>query len=632
MFDSVRNNPKVVQLILGVLVLPFALWGVDSYVRGSGAGDEIAKVGNSKITRAEFQNALRDEQERMRSALGPEFRPEMLDTPEAKQVVLDNLIGQRILALHTQNAHLSISDEQLRDFIAGIPALQENGKFSKERYQRLVQAQGMSEAVFESRLRSELAMQKIPLAVGQSTVTPKAMVERWLAAQLEQRQVAEHLFKVDSFTGQVKLAADAVQKYYDEHSKDFQTPAQVMVEYLMLSQEDIAANLQISDAQAKEWFDKHQDRYKGAEERRASHILITVAKDAPEAAVKAAQAKAEALVAQLKKAPNDFAKLAKENSGDPGSAERGGDLGFFGRGSMVPPFEDAAFSQKEGEVGAPVRSDFGFHIIKVTGVKGGESKSFAQMREQIIKELKAQNAARQYAEAADAFTNMVYEQADSLKPTQDKFKLALRKSAWITQGQPAAMPFNHPKLVEKIFADDAVNSKRNTEAVEVMPNVLVSARVLEHRPAAQKALADVQADISKKLAAEEATKLALKAGQDALAGLQKGGSTLSWEGSVSLSRASAARMPAEAVKAIFSADPSKLPAYAGTALPDGSYAVYKVSAVESKKPDPHNPLVGQLSQRYNLFHAQDQMASYFTALKQRYPVVINKAALDAKER
>jgi peptidyl-prolyl cis-trans isomerase D len=636
MFDAVRNNPKIIQVVLGLILLPFAFFGVESYVNNIGTGNDLAKVGDSKISHQDFQNSVREQQERLRASLGAGFKPEMLDTPEARRAILDGLIGQRILMLEARKGGLGVSDEQLRQVIAAIPALQEDGKFSMQRYQQALQAQGMSQAGFESKLRNDLTLQQIPLAVGQSGFAARADTERWVALQREKREVAEHVVKVDGYTGQVKLGADAVQKYYDAHKKDFELPDQAMVEYLVLSQDDMATRVAVAEKDIKAWYDGHADRYKQAEERRASHILIPVAKGAPEGEVKAAQAKAEEALKSVKAHPADFARLAKEYSGDPGSAANGGDLGSFGRGIMVKAFDDAVFGMKEGQVSDLVRSDFGFHIIKLTGIKGQQAKPYAQMHEQIQAELRAQAAARLYAEAADAFTNLVYEQSDSLKPAAEKFKLTIQKlPGWITRqaGKELPLPFQNPKLMQNLFADDAVKNKRNTEAVEVAPNTLVSARVVDYRPASLRPLAEVQADITKKLTAEEAGKLARKEGEALLAALQKGGKAdVSWGSAKNVSRSAAAGIAADAKPGIFSASPEKLPAYAGGRLEDGSYVLYRISRVEAYKASDNDREAGQLAQQYVALKSQDQMGAYFASLKAKHPVTINKAALETKDR
>lgn len=636
MFDLVRNNQKVVQVVLALITLPFAFWGIDSYVRNTGPGDDLAKVGASKITRQEFDLAMREQQDRMRGALGAAYRPELLNTPEARKALLDSLINQRILGLQAQQARLVVTDDQLREVIASIPGLQEDGKFSMERYQRALQSQGKSQQGFEAEVRANLALQQIPLAVGQSAFPAKAEVDRWIAVLLEERQVSEHVLKRDAFAGGVKVADDAVQKYYDSHRAEFELPDQAQVEYVVLSQNDLASRVTVSDADIKAWYESHADRYQGSEERQASHILITVAKDAPESAVKAAKAKADEVLAKLKAAPKDFAKLAKEYSADPGSAEKGGDLGYFARGAMVKPFEDAVFSMKDGQVSDLVRSDFGFHIIKVTGIKGGGGKSLAQVKDQIAAELKAQGAAKQYGEAAEALTNLVYEQSDSLKPAADKLKLTVQRlPGWIARKQAnAPAPFNTPRLLESLFSDDTVKNKRNTEAVEVAQNTLVSARIVEYRPAAQRPFAEVQDAIRKKLIGEETAKLAEKAGLDEIATLQKGGKgdAVNWSNGRTVSRVAPGNLAADAVKGVFSADPAKLPAYAGGRLADGSYVVYKISSVVAKAPAPGDQRAVELAQRYAAQRGQDQLGAYFQALRQRFPVAVNTNALAVKDR
>ena len=633
MFDAVRNNKRIVQFFLVLITLPFALWGVDSYVRNVGGGNDVAKVGDSVISPQEFQNALREQQDRLRAQLGAQFKPEMLDTPEARKAILDGLVTQRMLGLETMRTRLGLSDDQLREVIAAIPALQEDGKFSMSRYEQALKAQGLTQAGFEARLRQDLTIQQIPLSVRASSIVSRAALDRWVGQQLEQREIAEISLKPEAYGAQVKLPADAVQKYYDANKKEFELPEQARVEYVVLSQEALAQKATASEADIKSWYDSHPDRYRQAEERRASHILIPLQKGAPDAEAKAAQARAEDVLKQVRQNPADFAKLAKQYSQDPGSAANGGDLGFFARGSMVKPFEDAAFSLKENQVSDLVRSDFGFHIIKVTGIKATQVQPLAQVRDAIAAELKAQAAARQYAEAADAFTNMVYEQSDSLKPVVDKFKLTVEQGGWITKGGEVKGLLNNPKLLTSLFSSDAVQKKRNTEAIEVVPNTLVSARVVEYKPASLRPLAEVQAALAQKLTRLAAAKLAQKDGEDKLARLQKGEKLdLSWGTGHGISRAQAAGVPAAALSGIFKAQADKLPGFAGATAESGVYTIYKVSAVKPVVLDDKDPLVQGLKKQYLGFHAEDDLMAYMAALHQRYPVTINKALMEAKER
>jgi peptidyl-prolyl cis-trans isomerase D len=633
MLDVIRNNKKIAQIILALIILPFAFWGVESYIRDGGSGVEVAKVGGSPISQGEFQQALREQQERMRPMLG-NANPAMLDSPELRRMVLDTLVNQRLLTLNMRDAKLTVGDGQLAEFIGSVPQLQVDGKFSKERYDAVVASQGMSKEMFEARLRQDLAMQQAMAAVVDGAMPGRAGADRWVAAQLEEREIAEVLLRPEQYNAQVKLAADAVKTYYDANKKQFETPEQVKVEFVALNQDKLAEQVTVSDEDAKKAYEAQADRYKQAETRRASHILITAAKAAPEAEAKAAQAKAEALLAQLKKSPGDFEKLAKANSQDPGSAGKGGDLDWFGRGMMVKPFEDAAFALKENQVSELVRSDFGFHIIKLTGIRPERARAFDEVKGELVAELKKQAAAKKYAETAESFTNTVYEQPDSLKPAIEKYKLAPRQSDWIAKGGAAVPPFTNAKLMAAIFSDDAIKNRRNTEAIEVAPNTLVSARVVEHKPAEQPSLEAVQPAIEKILVRQEAAKLAAKDGADKLARLQKGESVaLSWAAARGVTRANAPQVAPDAVAAVFKADVAKLPAYAGTQVPGGSYALYRIGAVKKFAAGADEPPAARaLRQRYAQTVAEQELMAWMEALKARYAVTINKAVLEAKEK
>jgi peptidyl-prolyl cis-trans isomerase D len=634
MFDTVRNNPKFIQIFLVLITLPFAFWGVESYVRNSTSNTDVATVGDSKISLQELQKSLTEQQDRMRATLGKQFDPAMFDTPEVRQAVLESLINQRLLTLQAGKARLNIGDAQLAQFIANIPQLQEGGKFSQERYEALVAGQGMSKEGFEARLRRDLALQQVAAAVSDTGVVARASSTRWLAAQLEEREISEVFLHPEQFLAQAKVDDAAVKAYYDANKAQFETPEQVRAEYLTLSRDTLADQVTVSEGDIKKAFEEHADRYRQAEQRRASHILIRAAKDAPEADVKVAQAKADEILAQLKKAPADFSKLAKQSSQDPGSAEKGGDLDWISRGMMVKPFEDAVFALKDKQISDVVRSDFGFHIIQLTGLKAEQGKPLEQVRGEIVAELKSQGTAKKYAEIAEGFTNTVYEQADSLKPAADKYKLVIQQSPLIAKGVPTAGPFANPKLNKALFSDDAIKNKRNTEAVEVAPNILIAARVVDYKPAALVPLETVKAEIEKRLSREEAAKLARADGEARLAKLNKGEQVdATWGLARSVLRVGAANLPPAAAATIFKTDASKLPSYVGTALPDGGYGLYRISKAKAYAAgDKETPQEGQLRKQYGQLVAEEEFGAWLSTLRQRFPVTINKAVLETKER
>ena len=629
MLNFVRDNKKVAQVILGLITLPFAFWGVESYVRNVSIHDDVAQVAGTKISMAEFTKALQDQQNRIRQATGGRVDAAMLDSPEIKRAVVDNLVQKQLLMTYAKKARLLISDEQLARFIASVPALQENGQFSKERYEAVIAAQNMSQQGFEYTVRQDLAVQQLLMAVGDGVITGTVAADRWLATQLEEREVSETTFKSDQYLSSVKVAPAAIQTFYDANARKFDLPEQLRAQYVVFSREQFLSQITVSDNEVKAWYDSHADRYRQPEERRASHILIPVAKDAAAGAVKEAESRAAEVLAQVRKTPGDFGKLAKQYSKDPGSADKGGDLGWFGHGMMVKPFEEAAFALKEGQISDLVRSDFGYHIIRVTGVKAAQGKPLAEVRNDIAAEIKAQGAAKKYAEIAESFSNTVYEQADSLAPAAEKFGLAVQQSGWLAKGGAAAGVLNNPKLIAALFSDDAIKNKRNTEAIEVKPAVLVAARVLEYKPAAQQPLSAVSADIEKFLARQEAAKLAAANGQALLAKLKNGEkSTNSWSTPHFVASAAAA-----ALRPVFKADVAKLPTYVGNETP-GGYAVYRISQVRpyvAQAGEP-KPEVKALRNRYARAIAEEEQTAWLETLRSRYPVELNLAALEAKEK
>ncbi len=630
LFDIVRNNKRITQGFLAVITLPFAFWGVESYVRNVDSGTEIATVGSAKITQQELQGAMREQQDRARAQLGGQIDPVLFESPAMRRVVLDSLITQRLLAEQARKAKMSVGDQQLAQFIASVPSLQENGKFSKERYEALVAGQGMSKEMFEARLRQDLAMQQLALPVSEGGISGQVAAGRWLQIQLEQRDVSEAALYPDAYASQVKLAADAVLKYYDANRKQFELPEQVRAEFVVLSRDAMATQGAPADDAVKAAYKANEARYKTPESRRASHILLKAGSDAE---AKAAKEKAEGILAQVKKVPADFAKLAKQHSQDPGSAEKGGDLDWFSRGAMVKTFEDAVFSMKDGEISELVRSDFGFHIIRVSGIRPERVKPFDEVKAEIAADLRREAGMKKYSEAAEAFGNTVYEQADSLQPAAEKWKLDVKQTAWLAKGAKLPPPFDNAKLAKALFADDALKNKRNTEAVEVAPGTLVAARVLEHKPASVQSLEAVKADVEKRLVLEEAVKLAIKDGEAKLAKLQKGEAiNLKWSPSHSIRRSEPQGLAPDSIRAIFSADAVKLPAYVGTAHPGKGYALYRISAIKAGTIVKDDPRAAALQQAYARAVAEEEFAAWLSSLRAAHPVAINKALLEAKEK
>ena len=619
MFDAVRNNKKIVQVFLVLIALPFAFFGVESF-RDGGAGVDVAKVGEIKISQQEFQQAVREQQDRLRGQLG-ELDPKVLDNPEFRQAILDDLIDQRLLFQEARKRHLFASDDAVRQAIMAVEAFQDNGQFSQQRYEALLSAQGMSPAGFEAQVRQDLALQQLAGTIGRSGIVSQRVTDKVLALQSDARHVQEFVLPVENYVAKVKLEDGAAKKFYDENTEQFRTPDQAKVEYVVLTPESLA--VEVSEAEIKAWYDGHKERYQQPEERRASHILIAAEKLGKDKA----RQKAEEVLREVQAKPAAFAELARKHSDDPGSASQGGDLGFFGRGMMVKPFEDATFALRDGEVSGIVESDFGFHIIKLTGQHVAREKPLAEVRGEIERELKSSAVARKFAEAAESFSNMVYEQSDSLQPVAEQFKLKIQRSDWIgREANPAAGVLGNAKLLAAVFSDDTIQNKRNTEAVEVAQNTLVAARIAEYQPASVQPLAGLQATIEKLLVNQEAQKLARADGEARLAALQSGTDKLAWGTDKVVSRMDARLLPPQAAPLVFRMDKSKLPGYAGVDLPGKGYALYRLSKVTpgaALDTARRQGLQGQLRS----LAAQQEVAMYLSALRARYKVDVNEKAL-----
>ncbi len=627
MFEAVRTNPRVAQVILALLIVPFAFFGLDSYFTDGPGGGEVATVGGTPIMAVEFDQALREQQDRLRnSSDGPVDRT-LLESEALRRAVIENLVNRRVLALYAAENRLVVTPAQLQQTISEVPSFQQDGRFSLERYEALLRAQGMTPAMFEARLAQDVRVQQLALPVGEGSFAAVASASRFLSAQLEEREVSELKFPVSRFASEVKLTDEAVQKYYDANGASFERPARVKVEYVVFDEAALQQQVSVSDEEIKAFYEENRSRFGQPEERQARHILIQVAADADEETVKKARAQADDIRARLKKDPSQFEALAEEFSQDPGSSSRGGDLGYFGRGMMVQAFEDAAFSQAKGEIGEVVRSDFGFHIIQVSNIRAESTRPFEAVREELRAELSKQAAGRRFAELAEQFSNIVYEQADSLKPVADLLKLPIQKSDWVPRDAEALGTHRNAQLIEAVFSDDAVKHRRNTQAIEVGGNTLISARVTDYEAAQRPPLEEVKSAIEKQLITEEAGRMAAEAGAAALAALQKGESVDGeWLATRKLQRGAPA-LPGNAMQAVFSASSVKLPAYAGVAQFGEGYSIYRIESINRPTLAADDPRVAAVVSQYSRVLAERDFAGLVAELRRRYEVSINLPAV-----
>ena len=627
MFDSIRSSKWFVQIFLFVIALSFALWGVESYVRDMGGGDSVAMVGGTKITQADFAQAMREQQEQLAEAMGASYTPDMLNTPEARRSLVTQLVNQRLLTLDARERNIVVSDAMLAEVIKGIPSLMENGQFSNDRYEAFARARGYSVPGFEAQLRRDLLIQQALSAVGESAVGSEVGFKATYALLAEKREVAEVRLQPESFRSGIKIDEAAIKDYYDANPKRFEQAEQIRASYVTLTPEAIEKQVSVKDEDVRAWYEANKARYSQPEERRASHILIAADKDAAADVRAAARARAEKLLADIRARPAEFARLARENSDDPGSSGKGGDLGYSGRGAMEPNFEQAAFALPDGGLSDLVVTDFGYHIIKVTGLNPGREKPLSEVQAEIERELRDQAVQRRFAEAAEQFANIAYEQSDSLKPLVEQFKLKPVETGWVSRRNPTAAPALTPKVVAALFTDDVVKDKRNSEVIEVAPRTLVVARVLDHKPAARLPLADVEKDIREFLIAEAAAKKTAEAGEARVAELRAGKSA-SFPKAITISRLDHAGVPPVAARAVLDAPADKLPAYVGVAHPDGSYGLFRISAIEAAPAEDSQVSQSLRTELVNL-QLQQELQAYLASLRKRYEVEVNARAFEA---
>ncbi len=615
MFDFFQKHRRAAQIFLALIAITFATWGIESYTRYAGSGDAVASVNGYEISPREFAEQLRAQQESIRRMFRGQIDPSALDTPEARRAVLDQMIGQRTVFSEAAKRHLFVGREAVIEAITQAPEFQENGKFSAALYSAYLQQRGLSDAANVAQLQTELPMSRLVRSVAQTAIAPRGLATRLAAIQSQKREIAQAQIPAKQFVGEVKIDEAKAKEYYEAHKDAYRTPERVRAQYVMLSAQALATQDPPTDAEIQAAYDARAAQYKVEEQRRASHILV---KD---------KAQAEKLAADVKSNRGRFAELAKKASQDPGSAEKGGDLGWFGRGMMVKPFEDAVFEMKPGEVRV-VQSEFGFHVVRVTAVQAARARPLAEVKKEIAEELTQQKGAKKFAEVAEGFSNMVYEQPDSLAPVAERYKVPVQTTGWIERGRRQELgALDNPKLLSALFSSDAIQNKRNTDAVEVAPNTLVAARVLEHQPARQREFQEVKDEVGAQLRNQEALALARKDGEAKLAQLRKGGEPVKWSAPRQVSRREAGGLPNEALRRVVAADVSKLPAYLGLPTNDGYLLVRISKVIEAPQQADVKGLVEQTGQ---MLGAADY-ESYVASLKADAKISINSANLEKSQ-
>ena len=625
MFEFVRKHTKVMQFVLFLLIVPsFVLFGLQGYDRMQEKGATVAKVDGHEIKQGDWDEAHKAQVERLREQM-PNLDAKLFDSPEARYETLENLVRERVLAAAVEHSNLLVADARLARELQSnqlIAALRgPDGKMDMARYRELLATRGLTPEMFENNVRRDLAMRQVLGAVGQSTFTPATQANVAVGSYFERREAQVARFNAGDYRAKVEPTDAELQDYYKQNPQLFQAPEQASIEYVVLDAAAVQGGITVNEADLKGYYEQNAARLGGgSDERRASHILVAVPKGAPDAEKQKARARAQELLAQVRKNPASFAEVAKANSQDPGSAARGGDLDFFARGAMVKAFEDAAFALKnKGDISDVVESEFGFHIIQLTDIKANKPKTFEELRPQLEAEMRKQQAQKKYAEAAETFSNTVYEQADSLKPAADKLKLEVRTAQGVTRTPlPGATgPLASPKFLQALFTPDAVERKRNTEAVEFAPSQMVAGRIVQHSPARTRPFEEVKALVRDAVVTAKSAELAKKDGEAKLAAWKAAPASAQLPAAETVSRVEQGKQPKQVVEAVLRADPAKLPALAGVDLGPQGYAVVQVNKVLPRQAPAPQQAQQEVAQ-YNRAWGTAEAMAYYEALKTRY--------------
>ncbi|MDI1309571.1 MAG: SurA N-terminal domain-containing protein [Methylotenera sp.] len=627
MLDQIRTVAQgwVGKALLALITIPFALFGIDSYLSSAGNNATVAKVGGNNISVQAYDNALKNMRNRLQSE--GKFEQAQLDSPEVKSLVLDQLINKQLLNDEIHNANYAISDLQLATYVTGMPEFQKDGKFSQELYDLTLSQNQLSPTKFEAAMRTDLLAQQAQDGITRLGFISNTRADEVLKLANQQRVVTVSEIKTKDFVDQVTVKPEDVKAYYEQHKSKLIVPEQVKIEFLSLAPVNFMRNVNVSDEDVKKYYDDNAAKFQGNEQRRASHILIAFGVSATPEQKQQAKAKAEDILAQIKKDPRKFEQLAIKESQDPGSAVKGGDLGSFGHGAMVKPFEDAAFSMKVNQVSDLVESEFGYHIIKVTEISG-QTADFNSLKPQIKGDLMFQKAKDEFAKQAEVFSDLVYTESGSLEPAAKAFGGQVQKSDWLSRESGAKFFKNNDKIMSLVFSNEVLKERRNTEAIEVSTDNMVAARVIDYKAAAPKSFDEVKSGIEALLKLEAASKLAVKKGEAALTDLRDGKNVegIEWINEVTVDRKNAQGLTDLAMNQVFKTNTAKLPAYSGLADSKQGYLLVKVIKVDTSSLANEEAKKAAKAQ-LNAALANEYLAAYKQSLREKAKVTVNESLL-----
>lgn len=498
MLQAIRERAQgiVAWVMLIMIGVPFALWGIQNYF-DSGQEQPVATVGKRDIFERDVN---RVHEQNLANLIGLD---DQIDEQQLKREALEKLVREEILVQVADQKKMVVSDDDVRAFIQTLPYFQTEGKFDKEKYRIMLSSQGMTAETFIPQVQKALILEQFQRGVMDSAFVTRGETATLIRLRNLEREVEYATVSPVTPTG--TYSDSELETYLKQHATDFQRPEQVSIEYIAVSLPEIAKSVSVSDEELHKLYEEQKALYTTDERRRVSHLLITAEGDAPEQEA-AAQTRAQDLKAKLAQG-DDFAKLAREHSGDSISAPKGGDLGIITKGAMDEKFSEAAFALKEGEVSDPVKTSFGYHLIKVVKIEPTQVQAFESVRNELVNHFQRNAAENQFYEQGQKLTQLAFEHPDSLDQAAKTLSLKIQEIPLFTR--EAGTGLAEREEIRKAAFGGEVLGGRNSEPVELDNEMAVVLRVKTHEPARDRSVAEARADLIKRMREEDTRKLTL---------------------------------------------------------------------------------------------------------------------------
>ncbi|WP_104097621.1 SurA N-terminal domain-containing protein [Stutzerimonas kunmingensis] len=609
MLQNIRDNSQgwIAKTIIGIIVMLLALTGFEAIFNAASNNQNAAEVNGEEISRYDLDQAVNMQRRQLAQQLGQDFDASLLDDRLLRDSALGSLIDRMLLLQSAKSANFAFSSEALDQLILQTPEFQVDGAFSAARFDQVIQQMGYSRLQFRQLLEQEMLIGQLRAGISGTGFVTDQQVDNFARLEMQTRDFATLTLPAQQEA--IEVGDEQIKEYYEANADRFRTPEQVIVEYVELKKESFFDQVEVSDEELQELYQKQIANL--AEQRRAAHILIETGGELSD---DEAKAKIDEIATRVKNG-DDFAAVAKEASQDPGSASEGGDLGFAGPGVYDPAFEDALYALNEGEVSAPVKSEFGWHIIKLLGVQSPEVPAFESLKPQLVRELKAQQVEQRFVETSKQLEDSAFEASDLAQPAQELGLMVQTTEAFGRDGGEGITA--NRQVIQAAFSDEVLVDGANSSVIELDPDTSIALRVKEHLKPAAIPLADVREDIVQQLQRSLAAEAARAKGEQLLADLRKGQqpNDAQWQAVEAATRSQEGVAPAllQAVFRMPRPEQQDKPSYSGVALSNGDYAVVRLNGVN----EPEAALTDEEKLNYRRFLASRVGQQDFAAFRQK---------------